>query len=66
LYAVLARVKGRDVRPEDVHDAWVAWMQSHGRSHSSMVPFALLPQEKRDEDNPFVRAIRETAQPRDL
>jgi hypothetical protein len=26
LYAVLARVKGADVTNEDIHDAWVAWM----------------------------------------
>ena len=61
LYALLARAKGSKVMPEDVHDAWVAWMQSRGQTHPSMVPFAQLPSPKRDEDDPFVRAIREVS-----
>ena len=65
LYAVLARAKGTGVQPQDVHDAWVAWMESRGRSHESMVPFADLPASTRAEDNPFVKAIHMTAQHRD-
>lgn len=63
LYAVLARAKGRDVQPEDVHDAWVAWMHSRAEAHESMVPFRDLTADKQAEDNPFVRAIRDVADP---
>lgn len=65
MYAVLARAKGVTVQPQDVHDAWVAWMESRGESHESMVPFADLPAATREEDNPFVKAIREAAERRD-
>jgi hypothetical protein len=59
LYAVLARAKGRSVNAEDVHDAWVAWMENQGRYHSSMIEFGTLDDATREADEPFVRAIHE-------
>jgi hypothetical protein len=59
LYAVLARASGETVTAREVHDAWVAWMQSRGERHESMIPFEQLDQEIRAEDQPFVAAIRQ-------
>jgi hypothetical protein len=61
LYALLARVKGEQVTPEDVHDAWALWMLSRERDHSSIRPFAELDSSTRREDLPFVEAIRAVA-----
>lgn len=61
IYAVLACSKGEAVTAEDVHGAWVAWMEIRGEAHESMAPFSELPQAVRDEDAPFVRAIQEIA-----
>jgi len=63
-YAVLLLAKGEDVTREDVHNAWVAWMESNGQEHESMVPFNELPTETQAEDSPYVRAIRSVAQSR--
>jgi hypothetical protein len=64
IYAVLARAKGEQVTPEDVHDAWVAWMAIRGEEHESMVPFDELPSDVRSEDLPFVDAIKAIARRR--
>ena len=64
LYAVLLLAKGEAVTREDVHNAWVAWMESKGEKHESMVPFAELPLETKGEDSPFVLAIRTVARTR--
>jgi len=61
IYAVLLLVKGKDVTREDVHNAWVAWMVTKGEVHESMVPFAELSPDTKDEDSPFVDAIRSVA-----
>lgn len=45
IYAVLLLAKGKAVTREDVHNAWVAWMESSGKIHKSMVPFTSLPQQ---------------------
>ena len=66
IYAVLLMAKGQEVTCEDVHNAWVAWMLDKGRSHESMIPFATLPAETKDEDSPFVLAIRAIARRRAL
>ena len=58
VYAALAAAKGDRVGAEDVHHAWVAWMEMRGETHQSMVTFSRLPEAVRDEDDPFVRAIR--------
>jgi hypothetical protein len=60
-YAVLLLAKGERVSEEDVHNAWVAWMESKGETHEAMVPFDELTPEKRAEDAPFVQAIRSVA-----
>lgn len=61
LYAVLALVKGNAATAEDVHNAWVAWMEMRGERHESMVPFGELTRDVRAEDDPFVAAIRTVA-----
>lgn len=61
IYAVLATSKGEAVTAEDVHSAWVAWMELRGERHESMAPFSELPQTVREQDAPFVRAIKEVA-----
>jgi hypothetical protein len=61
LYALLVRVKGRSVTTSDVHDAWSAWMISHGRRHSSLVPFSALSSGAQVQDVPFVEAIGRVA-----
>lgn len=61
VYAVLALVKGTAVTAEDVHNAWVAWMEMRGERHESMVRFAVLDRGVRAEDDPFVTAIRTVA-----
>ena len=60
-YAVLLLAKGEAVTREDVHNSWVAWMESKGEEHESMVPFAELPLGTQGEDSPFVLAIRSVA-----
>jgi hypothetical protein len=66
IYAVLLLAKGQEVTRRDVHNAWVAWMLGKGQSHESMIPFATLPAETKDEDSPFVLAIRTVARRRAL
>ena len=61
IYAVLLMAKGLEVTREDVHNAWVAWMLDKDQSHESMIPFATLPTETKDEDSPFVLAIQTIA-----
>ncbi len=65
-YAVLLLARGEEVTREDVHNAWVAWMLDRGESHESMVPFAMLPATTKEEDSPFVVAIRTIARRRAL
>jgi len=61
LYAVLVRAKRNRLNAEDVHDAWVAWMEMRGEDHPSMVEFGLLRPEIQREDEPFVAALRAAA-----
>jgi hypothetical protein len=61
LYAVLLLTRGADTTPEDVHNAWTAWMTARGEHHPSMVPFSELPNETQAEDSVFVDAIRRVA-----
>jgi hypothetical protein len=61
MYAVLALTVGEDVRAEDVHDAWSAWMTYCDPSHQSIKPFAHLSSETKKTDQPFVNAIRKVA-----
>lgn len=61
-YAVLLLAVGGGVRPEDVHNAWVAWMASRDDSHESLVPYAALDAATAREDDVFVQAIKSAAQ----
>jgi hypothetical protein len=64
LYAVLMRAKGADTQASDVHDAWSAWMAMVDPTHDSIRPFEDLPASVREEDAPFLTAIRRAAQAR--
>lgn len=64
LYAVLATAKGIATSPEDVHDAWCAWMQGIDPSHDSIRPYSELDSETAAQDEPWVRAIHEFAESR--
>ena len=61
LYAVLMRAKGVDTTAADVHDAWVAWMQLSDPAHPALVPYDVLDPEIKEQDAPFVQAIRRAA-----
>ncbi|WP_438860510.1 DUF7701 domain-containing protein [Clavibacter michiganensis] len=60
-YAVLLRAKGSGTSASDVHDAWSAWMLGVDADHESIRSFAELDPATREEDAPFVVAIREAA-----
>jgi hypothetical protein len=59
IYAALGLAKGERVDGRDVHNAWAAWMATRDPSHDSIKPYDELTDEVRDEDGPFVRAIRD-------
>jgi hypothetical protein len=61
MYALLLLAKGPGVGPEDVHNAWAAWMTHMGERHESLVPFGELAASTKAEDEPFVEAIRRVA-----
>jgi hypothetical protein len=60
-YAVLVLAVGEEVRPADVHNAWVAWMLPRDPQHPAIVPFDRLDPATAGEDAPFVEAIRAVA-----
>lgn len=64
LYAVLMRAKGEDTQASDVHDAWSAWMSNTDPDHESIRPYEFLEPSVRDEDKPFLTAIRLAARAR--
>jgi hypothetical protein len=61
IYAVLLLAKGELVSNQDVHNAWVSWMEIRGEAHDSMIPFSELPSSTQAEDSPFSVAIRKAA-----
>jgi hypothetical protein len=61
LYAVLVRAKGQATSSADVHDAWAAWMLGRGDEHESVKPYEQLDGETKQEDEPFLTAIRAVA-----
>jgi hypothetical protein len=61
MYAVLALTVGEAVEPEDVHDAWSAWMTHRDPTHGSIKPFSQLSPETKRQDQPFADAIRKIA-----
>lgn len=62
IYACLALAKGSSTTSADVHNAWSAWMSKTNPNHESIKPFDELPHETRQEDSPFVQAIRSVAE----
>lgn len=64
LYALLALARGQDTTLENVHDAWSTWMSVHDPSHESLRPFRQLDASTRNEDRPYLDAIRRVS--RDL
>lgn len=62
IYAVLERAKGIQVTNEDVHNAWVAWMEATGQQHESIKEYSDLDSGTKQEDSPFTRAIRRVAE----
>lgn len=61
VYAVLLLAKGEGVTAEDVHNGWAAWQTMRGEDHESLRPFDELSPSTRQEDLPFVDAIRAVA-----
>lgn len=61
LYAVLLLAKGPAVTDEDVHNAWAAWMSQEDPNHPSIVKYADLPRDTREQDKPFGDAVRAVA-----
>ncbi len=62
LYALLAKIKGKDITNEDVHDVWCCWMELHGESHSSMIEYSKLSELVQFKDAPYVAAIKKALQ----
>lgn len=61
LYAVLLLVKGQDVTPEDVHNAWTAWASEHEPENRNLLPFKELSLNSQKKDQKYVDAIHEIA-----
>lgn len=62
IYAVLMLAKGSLVTPEDVHNAWAAWISETDPSHEAIVPFSELDPSVAEDDLPYAEAIRFTAE----
>ncbi len=60
-YAVLALACGPDVTPEDVHNAWAAWMTTLDPEHPALIPFEQLDRSTASDDEPFVTAIQQVS-----
>lgn len=60
-YAVLLKASGTDVTPQDVHNAWVAWMLAFDPQHEALVPYEELPADVAAQDDKYVEAIRRVA-----
>jgi hypothetical protein len=59
IYALLAITKEGVVSPEEVHDAWAAWMGEINPYHHLLVPFSCLDTTTQQADEPYVAAIKE-------
>lgn len=62
VYAVLLLAKGTSVTPEDVHNAWAAWMCERDPTHEAIVPYSDLAPSVAADDLPYAEAIRHTAE----
>ncbi|MGY0002598.1 DUF7701 domain-containing protein [Micromonospora sp. I033] len=60
-YAVLLKACGTSVTPQDVHNAWVAWMLTYDPGHEALVPYEDLPVDVAKQDDKYVEAIRRVA-----
>lgn len=60
-YATLLLAKGGQVAPADVHNAWAAWMTTIDPSHEALKPFEELDTDTRQQDSPYLVAIRTVA-----
>ncbi|WP_455565806.1 DUF7701 domain-containing protein [Micromonospora wenchangensis] len=60
-YAVLLKARGTEVTPQDVHNAWVAWMLTFNPEHEALVPYEDLPADVARQDDKYVEAIRRVA-----
>jgi hypothetical protein len=60
-YAVLVCSKGNEATLQDVHDTWAAWMAEIDPRHPALRPYGELDQETRNEDAPFLNAVRVVA-----
>jgi hypothetical protein len=61
LYALLVQAKGVDVTAEDIHDAWSVWMASRDPGHDAIKPYGDLDAATKQEDAPFLSAVRTVA-----
>lgn len=57
LYTLLVLVKGDEVTPEDVHDAWAVARQRTRPEHPDLIPFDGLDKEVQAYDEPYADAI---------
>lgn len=62
LYAVLLLAKGKDVTPEDVHNAWAAWASDREPDSRDLLPFKELSLRDQRKDQPYVHAIHQVAE----
>lgn len=61
-YAVLLLAKGREVTPEDVHNAWSAWASEHDTENRNLIPYKELSLAMQRRDDVYVDAIRTVAE----
>jgi len=61
IYAVLCLTVGEACSPQNVHDAWSAWMTGINPGHESVVPFDQLSQAVQLEDLPYLNAIHDVS-----
>jgi len=60
IYALLCVTTGINTTNENVHDAWVLWIQETKLDHhKSAIPYNQLSKTVQDLDTPFRDAIRE-------
>ena len=64
-YALLVLTKGEHMTLSDIHDAWAMNMNfkpqtntCYGHSHKSIEPFHQLPDEVKDKDQRYLRALK--------
>jgi hypothetical protein len=61
VYALLALVKGEQVTPKDVHDAWSVWKNNIRPDHRSLIEFDKLKSEVQMLDQKYADSIQMVA-----